>query len=128
MHMSTLTEKQNEKSVLHKRASMFDEKKDFIAEQLGKGAGIKDIWEQLGTSWYSYDALAAYIYKHFGKVTRKRMECERCTNLIYLTSPYKNRLMPACPIQKREFRKDFKDCPHMCDFMERIKGEKLEDC
>lgn len=109
------------------RKSMFDEKKEFIAEQLQKGAGIKDIWELLGSDWYCYHALADYIYKHFGKVTRKRVKCDECKNLIYLGTPYKKQMVPACPKQKREFRRDFKDCPFECKFMEeRVIGEDDE--
>lgn len=109
------------------RKSMFDEKKEFIAKRLADGRTVKEILDELGDDWYCYDSLYCYIRKNFGKITKKRMECSRCENLIYLTSPYKKRTVPACPKQKREFRRDLKDCPFECKFMkERVTGEDDE--
>lgn len=97
------------------RGSQFDEKKDFIEELFAAGASVKEIWKEMGTDWYSYEALYAYIRNNFGKQVKKACKCEQCKQLVYMESPYKSKQIPVCVERKKVFKIDKSGMPHSCD-------------
>lgn len=97
------------------KKSMFDEKKEFIAERLADGKTAKEILSELGEDWYCYDSLYRYIRKNFGKLTKKRIECRKCENLVWMDAPYTEKMIPVCPVKNKVFTKTLIDCPYQCN-------------